>query len=520
MNFRVLRLGAPAMLGAAGLLLPFVNKAYSVDDPFFLLQAEQVGRDFFHPLNYTLCWFSSLSCGPVYAQAPGSALMGYALLPVLPFASAEWVVHVLQLVALMAGIVATVSIALRLGASEFEARCAGMLMVVFPPMLAMTNTAMPDVLSMTLGAIGIERFLAWLDGRGVAPAVCSALALGVAPFGRMHALALIAVAGWIAWQRGRLVRAAPILTGALAVFACLTLATREPGAAAGLPPASNISVRNVGQNARALLFGYVINFPVTLFWLIRRRRYLGWLSLAVAATFGVLFFGLRLYGQDAAVWAVGGLSVLCLTDLFLCLWRARSCVPLHVWMLAPCVVLPYIHLPPKILMISAPAAAFVSIGLLRDESPALRRAAATALIAGCAIVSLLVLHTDRQFAKMSKDAAATLVAPAVTKGERVWFAGRWGIYWYAQKAGAKVVLPNADEPAPGDLLLTEQYEARDPILDRFPRRHLVATRVFAWTGGRVMSHRDRAGLYSNGWGPLPWSYGSGEVDRFELWRIQ
>ena len=49
MKFRVLRLAAPAMLGAGALLLPFVDKAYSVDDPFFLLQAEQTRRRLTRP---------------------------------------------------------------------------------------------------------------------------------------------------------------------------------------------------------------------------------------------------------------------------------------------------------------------------------------------------------------------------------------------------------------------------------------------------------------------------------------
>ena len=80
-------------------------------------------------------------------------------------------------------------------------------------------------------------------------------------------------------------------------------------------------------------------------------------------------------------------------------------------------------------------------------------------------------------------------------------------------------MPGVSEPVSGDLLLTEHFEYPDPILERYPRRQLIASRAFAWNGGRIMSARYHAGLYSNGWGPLPWSYGTGEVDRFELWRI-
>ena len=35
-----------------------------------------------------------------------------------------------------------------------------------------------------------------------------------------------------------------------------------------------------------------------------------------------------------------------------------------------------------------------------------------------------------------------------------------------------------------------------------------------------MSAPDKAGLYLNFWGPLPWSWGSGEIDRYQLWQIE
>jgi hypothetical protein len=75
-------------------------------------------------------------------------------------------------------------------------------------------------------------------------------------------------------------------------------------------------------------------------------------------------------------------------------------------------------------------------------------------------------------------------------------------------------------PQPGDLLMAGQQDGGGPVLRLFPHKTLIARRIFAWTGGRTMSIPDKAGLYSNTWGVLPWSWGSGEVDRFQLWRIE
>jgi hypothetical protein len=270
-----------------------------------------------------------------------------------------------------------------------------------------------------------------------------------------------------------------------------------------------------------LFFNYLICFPITAFWLIQMRRYLAWLIPSVCVTFGILHFAAGLYRFDAAVWSLAGLSILCLAHL---LWqdiRFRSLNPMLVlWFLVPCSVLPYLHLAPKHVMIAAPAAAIVAMRLLRQETAPFRRSVLAVAVAAFGIASLLILRADERFASLPRQATAELVTPQVKKGERVWFAGQWGVYWYALQAGATVVIPDVSEPASGDLLLTEQFHSPDPILDRYPMRQLISERVFSWDGGRVMSYRSHAGLYSNLAGPLPWSLGRGEVDRFQLWRIR
>jgi hypothetical protein len=521
-------LSAPAIALASLLYLPFLNKAYTIDDPYFLLEAQQTKREPLRPLNFNLCWFDSLHCAPAYALAPGAALMGYFLIPVMALSAAEPAVHAVQLFLLWIAVIFTASLALRMAATEFEARAAGILLVVFPPVLAMTDTAMPDVLVMTLGVIGIDRYLAWLADGGVSNAGAAGLALGLAPFGRMHALGLIGVAAVAAClHRGKdgrpriwLARAALPLCFAVALFAGLTLLTRESGIAPGLPPDFNLGRKNIEPNARALLFDFLVCFPVAGFWLAHMRRRAMMLIPLSAAIFAAFYFGAGFFGWIAAVWALNAISIVCLLHLLWRGWQARSWpLMLFAWLLVPCLVLPYMHLPPKLVMIGAPAAAIASMGWLRMEPAQFRRWVFAVAASACAIVSILVLRADQRFAELPRQAAAELVAPAVQRGERVWFAGQWGIYWYALKSGAAVVVPNVSEPAPGDFLLTEQFEKRNSILDRYPRRHLVDTRIFAWAGGRVMSKRSHAGLYSNYWGPLPVSFGAGEVDRFELWRI-
>jgi hypothetical protein len=525
----IIRLSAPAIIVACALFLPFLNKAYLIDDPYFLMQAESVRHEFLRPQNFTLCWFHDCVCGPVAQLAPGAALMGYFLLPAIMLGALEPLTHLLQLLALLAAVMATVSLALRFGAAPVEARFAGLLLVTFPPVLALTDTAMPDTLAMSLGVIGLERFVAWRENGRIGSAIMAALALGLAPYARLHALGLIGV-GVVAaalqlWRnssksRLRWIGFSPLLA-AIAIFLGVSHITREPGLGGSLPPQSSIMWERFGPNIRALFLNYVICFPIAVLWLISVRRGALWLVSAASCVFLICLGLVKMPAQAAVLWTLAAVAALCIAQMHWEGFRTRSPgLLLSIWLLVPCAVLPYRHLPSKYLMVTAPAAAIAGMALLRKESPAFRNAVATAAIGVFGIASLFILQADTQFAEMSRQASADLIAPRVAQGEKVWFTGQWGLYWYAQKAGANVVMAGVSEPKSGDLLVTGKEDGGAPVLERFPRRQLVAERVFAWTGGRTMSMRDKAGLYSNFWGPLPWSWGSGEVDRFQLWRIK
>ena len=52
----VLRCGAPALLLAVAVLLPYLSKAFTIDDPLFLRSAEQVLRDPLHPTAFSIVW--------------------------------------------------------------------------------------------------------------------------------------------------------------------------------------------------------------------------------------------------------------------------------------------------------------------------------------------------------------------------------------------------------------------------------------------------------------------------------
>jgi hypothetical protein len=182
---------------------------------------------------------------------------------------------------------------------------------------------------------------------------------------------------------------------------------------------------------------------------------------------------------------------------------------LALWLLIPLPIVYYVHLPIKYLLPCIPAVILMCFRLMEGFSVRVARIAAVALIAASTGYSLLILHSDAEFAEFGRDAMYRLISPNVAAGEKVWFGGQYWSYWYAPLAGATLTFPGGPQPKPGDLLVVGLFGgggAHSP-LERFPHRTLV----------EALSQNHRFGRIYNGlW---LWGFGDSENDRYELWRI-
>jgi hypothetical protein len=174
-------------------------------------------------------------------------------------------------------------------------------------------------------------------------------------------------------------------------------------------------------------------------------------------------------------------------------------------------------LPVKYLFPCAPAFALLIAFELQDIR--WRRAVLCGFITVQVVFAILVLHADAEFAEAGRAAALRLIPPRVVAGQRVWFASQWGFHWYALKVGARV-LKTDDVPAPGDYLAKGDMEGWPTTLRRLPPSILVDTYIVSGSGGRTMSRKDHVGLYASSFGNYIWAWGTGEWNRYELWRFE
>jgi len=537
-KIQILRTATPAVLLATLILFPFLGKAFTIDDTVFLFEARHAIQDPLHPTAFEMTWEHAPE--RVSRMVPTGPVMAWLLVPSVLAGGSEWLAHAVQLAMLWIAIVATVSLALRFGLTPAWASVTGLLLVAMPAVLAMTGTAMPDIPAMTLGIAGLERLVAWNDDRRPLQGISAVIFLGLAPLARTHMVFLFgigvlflvrdvfSISAWRAgpWSRFLPLLAAPLIT--TAVYSVTNDRAYNAGSIIGAAIRYSSTAR-LASNIVAFSTHWVLALAFALPWTaLRWRSILGrpWVLLAAtAAAMGLLFQAHRGNAPYAIV-PIAALGVAALVDVFTDSFRRRDGIQLAlgVWLLLPLSAVVYTHLPSKYLIVSAPAAV-----LLIGRECAARSGRMSWIICGATILlgvglGVAILRADEAFAGVGKRVAAELIAPRVATGQRVWFVGRWGFQWYAEKAGARPATLTPPYPSPGDALVVSVASARsDEVLTmigmRYPRQTYLTHIEESSPGGRIMNRRLGAGFYSNFSGYWPWVWGDSVIDAFYVFQI-
>lgn len=522
----------PGLLLAAGLLLPFLGKAHTIDDVTFLLEARHVLTDPLHPTAFEMVadgerirLSSQLVSGPV---------MAWLLAPAAALGGAEWAAHLVQLVLVLVAVLATVSLALRLGFGRSEARLAGVLLATTPVVTVLATTSMSDVPAMAFGVIGVERLWTWRTEGRLHQAVAATLGLALAPLARSHLLLLLPIGALAGWVAGANPRAAPArrvawLPVALAalVFLAVDRITADPAVQRG-DLLGALSARFEGGrewgNLIALAAHWVLVMPLALPWVVGRGSKMArspalWaLALGLAALL-VAFGHAARPPLPRRLVPVVLLGFVVMADVLLDAVRRRDSTQLMLgcWLLIALPTTAYVHTPAKYLVPSAPAAALLVARLARRGEGVWGGTPAWASAIAGAALGLAVTIADAEFADIGRRATRELITPRVAAGERVWFAGGWGAQWYAMQAGATPFAQQPPFPLAGEILVVS--EATSPTLHA-PGLDSLARRTFVSRHGRIMAAEAGAGFYSNGWGVLPWTWTNGTIDRWTVWRVR
>ena len=508
------RLAAPAIVLASLLLLPFLDRPYTLDDPLFMRAAGHALVDPLHPANFEQVW----NAGDRRLLSQywlGGTLPAYVLAPVAALGSREWVAHLYQWLLLCAFLVGSVAVARRMGCDRRQANIVALLVASNPVTLAMSATVMPDLMAATFGVWGVERVLAFREEQRHGAGAAGGALLAAGMLCRANAGILLLVATLLllpsTWKRAW--HSLWPLAIAVALIAAMLSMNRV-----ATPLQSLTALRNVPRNLVGLLGFEALTGPLLLYWLLSAGRRFA------AAVAGVIVVGLALAqvrSANLAQYAVpAALGVCFLAALILLVCDLRHVTPLVVWLGSGLLALPYVHMAAKYLLPGVPAAALlIVLHGARVRHPRYPLTVAVLMALGW-IAGAVIIVGDTALASSQRAAVEQHIAPAIRRGKTVWAGGQWAFLGYAEKAGARALANTPPLPQPGDIIVISRLDYYGRF-DELPfQRELVSSFIDRRCGIFVLNRPLAAGFYSIRFGYLPFAIGCSELNRYDEYVVR
>jgi hypothetical protein len=516
-----LRSAAPAMLLAGVLLVPFIGKPFTIDDPLFLHAAEHVFVDPFHPADFEQVW----NAGDRQQLAEywlGGMLPAYVLAPVAALGSREWVAHLYQLLLLCVFLMASVSFAARMGCDRMQAGAVGLLVASNPVTCAMAATCMPDVMAAAFAMLGMNRVMAFREHQRIGVGAAAGALLALAILCRGTTAMLFFVSALLLFPGNFKRTFAYLWPLGLTVLLVLAILELNRGHGGGVTIAHAFqqltSIRNIPRNIVAFLCFQALTGPLLLYWLLIRGP--GFLLAATA----LLALGLAIPAVSSSAnlqqYAVPAALGICFAAAVSGLFRELPyALPLVLWLGSGLVAASYVHMAAKYLLPGVPAAALLVVLHGARLEPHRFRFITALLIAAGGITGILIVAGDATLAGSQRAAVDQFVAPRIRQGKTVWAGGQWAFLGYAQKAGARPLANTPPLPQPGDFIVVSRLDYYGK-LDNLPLRlDLVNVRQDDGCGVFIMNRRLSAGFYSNRFGYLPFALGCTQLNRYDVFRV-
>lgn len=523
--------------------LPFVNKAFHLDDTFFVRLAQQ---KLTHPLalglpdhGYEGNFFS------LYLDTHPPLLTSYISLLIRVIGSAsEEGLHLGFIVFPALAAVSMFFLARRFTGSPL---LAALLLVVTPGFMVMSQSVMTDIPALSLWLAAIAAYVFGVDRENNRLLILAGLCLSLAVLTTYQSFSLLPLLLVYALLQGRLrIKYMLPLAAGLAAFAAIIIYYRT---ATGHPPKLSYSI---GLNlAPAFLankviatisaIGGAIVFPFILAagMLKGRKEYLAFAALIAAL---LLFFLLKISSGEytwasavlQAIFCGAGLLAIYRfaisasdaavghfrsqgdrDNIFLILWIAG--VLLYVVALLPYASTRYLIplFPPVILMFVRYAETILGDGKTGKYFALLA-------IVLTAAAGFAVSIADYRLAGVYRSFASGYSRQLRSGDQRIWFAGEFGLRYYLEENSGRYLTKDDNSPAPGDHVVLSHGLIAYFISDELRNRMQLEQRIDypgAWPF-RVEDPGSQAGFYDQFHGNLPYSLSSGPVESIDVYTVR
>jgi len=531
-------------------LVPFVNKAFFIDDTLFLRAAEQIQK---HPLNFygfSINWFDYTS--PMTEAFENPPLTSYYIALVAGVVGwSEPALHLAFLLPALAAAWGTFALA--------KAYCkrpllAAVLAVVTPAFLISATNLMCDVMLLAFWVWSVVVFEKGLQKDSAVTLACSGCLAGLAVLTKFPALALaplLAAYGSLRTRRAGWWVVAPVMPILFAL--AYELITRKLYGEGLLLGAARYASKFRGDSHDILWEKMVIGlgfaggcylpvlFYAPLIW-SRRVLLAGLCCISSCLLFvpRMAAFATLIWHQDGsldwtrfayiAVLAVGGVQVLALAAMDWCSRRDAVSALLLLWVAGVLVFTTSVNwtVNGRSLLPAVPALGILIARRLEGRGSFARRAGFGSALwpaLPATAISLLLVKADFDLANTYRAAAQDLFTKYCRPGKTVWFGGQfgghWGFQYYIEQLGAKPLEFRSIQVGAGDtIVLPGGLDGRT----LFSSNHVQLVETSERTSNKIcatMSRSAGAGFYaailSSSPCPLPFVPAPIEPERFTIY---
>ncbi len=525
--------------------IPFLDKAFHIDDPVYLRVAQEIVRDPANFHGFDINWYGYFA--PMYEVNKNPPLVSFYIAVAAGLLGwSEQGVHLAMLLPALAAILGTYFLARRLGADPLIASLATWLT---PVVLVSSTTVMSDVLMLSLWCWATLLWVRGLEEKRAALLIAAGVLSGLCPLAKYFGLALAPLLLAYALFRERRI-GVWILTFLIpvAVVGAYQLFVRSAYGWDALMDVAGyaLTLESKGRYGflEKILVGLVFMggclltsiFFAPLLW--SRRVLLGGLAALLAGaalipamgelgTFSLTTEAGVRWGVafQIALFSLAGLHVLALaiTDFYrrrdagaflLLLWVGGVWIfeSFTNWTTTARAVLPA---APAVAILLARRLSLRAGGDVRIRWPRV----AFPLIAGL-IVSVAVARADYQLAATARTAATKLSARYATGNNHLFFQGGWGFQHYMERAGGTRTSWDGTRFTPGDMLFVPGQGSNLFPPPRNFTRLLEEVKYSTTSWLSVMSKPDGAGFYASLFGPLPFVVGPTSPERYFVFAVE
>jgi len=520
-------------------LLPFLGKAFHIDDPLFIWTAQHIQA---HPGD-----FYGFNVDWGFEEAPMSLAMlnpplacYYTAAVGTVFGWSEYALHAGFLLPALALVLGTYALARRFCSHPFAAASAT---ITTPVFLLASTSLMCDTMMV---ALWVWAVFFWVEGiepenpRRLMLAALLIAACGLTKYFGLSLVPLLAVFTW--WQKRRFGRwilylASPILV--LAAYQWLTARLYGRGLlwnATGYVAAQHITAGWISRIIETLSFSggcvFLVLPALPLLWgrkgmilctagtvaaggIMVAMKKVGGFPVLASGHFNWLFL------VQMALFVVGGAVILALAVADFKRNRTPDSILLLLWVAGVLFFLCAVNwtVAGRNILPLAPAAALLLVRRLEFQETDHWRHWWWPLGISLA-VALTVAWADWRLAGSAREAPITLKSRLAPSFDQIAFEGHWGFQYYMEQMGAKPLARKPLDLAPYRAVIVPLNHA---CLFELPPDRVESVGALQLTPTdwiSVQSFRAGAGYYSDEWGPAPFVFGPAAPDTYKVYQVK